>query len=84
LGIFIDIEIDEAAFADDRTRRVVVDACPVDIFALRDERLVSRPEREDECLLCGLCLAAAPLAAVTVRRRYGAQRALTAAPERHS
>jgi len=76
MGRFIDVTVDDPAFAE--RRGPGGGGRGVSRGHLRAARRppISRPEREDECLLCGLCLAAAPPAAVTVRRRYGAGRAL--------
>ena len=76
MGRFIEVQI--AAGLDPESADAVVRACPVDIFALDDAgALTSMPEREDECILCGRCVALAPQA-VSVRRRYGSARAVSA------
>lgn len=73
MGVFIEIVVDEAQIGPDLARRLVA-ACPVDIFALAGERLVVRPEAEDECTLCELCLTPAPAGAIVIHKRYsGAQ-----------
>jgi NAD-dependent dihydropyrimidine dehydrogenase PreA subunit len=78
MGRFIEIAVD-ATEVDDATAQTVVRACPVDIYALgADGVLTSVPEREDECILCGRCVALAP-DAVSVRRAYGARRPVMAA-----
>ena len=69
MGIFIRVEIDEDLCAPDRGAGLV-DICPVNIFTLVGGRIVSDPENEDECTLCGLCLGVYPEGAVTVRRLY--------------
>ncbi|HEX7289953.1 MAG TPA: hypothetical protein VF250_02390 [Conexibacter sp.] len=78
MGRFIEIAIDASA-VDAATAPAVVRACPVDIYALAsDGALVSVPDREDECILCGRCVALAP-EGVSVRRAYGARRPVIAA-----
>ncbi len=69
MGVFIRISLlaDEFELALSRS---VVSACPVDIFELQNERLVVRPEMEDECTLCELCLNLAPSGAVTIHKLY--------------
>jgi NAD-dependent dihydropyrimidine dehydrogenase PreA subunit len=42
----------------------------VDIYAVEHHRLALVEENLDECVLCGLCLDAAPHGAVRVLRRY--------------
>ena len=69
MGTFIQVQIE----ADEITLEVaanLVKACPVDIFAMQDNRLVVVTENEDECTLCELCLNAAPAGAVTIRKTY--------------
>jgi len=78
MGRFVEIAIDGAA-VDAPTAEAVVRACPVDVFALgAGGQLVCVPEREDECILCGRCVALAP-GGVSVRRAYGARRPVAAA-----
>ena len=80
MGRFIEIAIDAPA-VDAAAAQAVVRACPVDIYALgADGRLETVPAREDECILCGRCVALAPHA-VSVRRAYGARRPVVAAVE---
>jgi ferredoxin-like protein FixX len=59
-GIFIAVEVDDQAAADAALAVKLSDACPVDIFAEAESGGVSIVEDNlDECVLCGLCLAAA-------------------------
>jgi len=45
--------------------------CPVDIFGTRDDGAVEIvDENVDECVLCELCLNAAPNGTVTVKKLY--------------
>ena len=49
----------------------LTEVCPVDIYAQHEDgtlRIVE--ENLDECVLCRLCLDAAPQGTVTVRRLY--------------
>jgi NAD-dependent dihydropyrimidine dehydrogenase PreA subunit len=70
-GIFIAVEVDDQAAADAELAVKLSDACPVDIFAKTDGGSVSIVEKNlDECVLCGLCLAAAPEGAVTIIKLY--------------
>lgn len=69
MGIFVRVSIDEEACAPDGGARLV-EVCPVNVFSLVEGRVVTDPEAEDECTLCGLCLDQYPQGSVTVRRLY--------------
>jgi NAD-dependent dihydropyrimidine dehydrogenase PreA subunit len=70
-GIFIAVEVDDAAAADPELARRLAEACPVDIFAQGDGGgLVLVEGNLDECVLCRLCLDAAPPGAVKVIKLY--------------
>ena len=60
-GMFIDVQVDSKVAADPARARKLVDVCPVNIFA-QDERGGLRivEENLDECVLCELCIQAAP------------------------
>lgn len=69
MGIFIQIQVDESRFTPE-ARCALVSLCPVDIFGLEGERLIVRPEQEDECTLCELCLDASPVGALSIHKSY--------------
>jgi NAD-dependent dihydropyrimidine dehydrogenase PreA subunit len=70
-GTFIAVEVDDAAASDAELARRLAEACPVDIFAQRDGGGLELVERNlDECVLCRLCLDAAPDGAVKVIKLY--------------
>ena len=69
MGTFIRISLEADAF-DPALGRSVASACPVDIFEVREGRLVARPDQEDECTLCELCLALAPAGMLTIHKLY--------------
>ena len=69
MGVFIQISVDDKQFSADVSRQIVR-VCPVDIFGLDRERLVVKPEQEDECTLCRLCLETAPAGALTILKTY--------------
>ena len=60
-GMFIDVQVDSKLAVDPALARKLVDVCPVNIFA-QDERGGLRivEENLDECVLCELCIQAAP------------------------
>ena len=68
---FIAVEVDDAAAADRELAARLSEACPVDIFAQRDgDGLEIVQQNLDECVLCRLCLDAAPAGAVKVIKLY--------------
>ena len=70
-GIFIAVEVDDAAARDVNLASKLTEACPVDIFAQApDGGLEIAAENLDECVLCRLCLDASPAGAVSVIKLY--------------
>ena len=69
-GTFIDVELSEATRNDPELARKLEEACPVDIYAAIDGRTEVVEENLDECVLCELCIAAAPPGAVRVLKLY--------------
>jgi NAD-dependent dihydropyrimidine dehydrogenase PreA subunit len=75
-GIFIGVEVEESVRGDAELARRLEEACPVDIFAATSGRVEIVDENLDECVLCELCLDAAPPGAVRVVKRYDGDAAL--------
>jgi NAD-dependent dihydropyrimidine dehydrogenase PreA subunit len=69
-GTFIDVELTDEARKDSELARTLEEVCPVDIFAARDGRTEVVEENLDECVLCELCIRAAPPGAVRVHKLY--------------
>ncbi len=69
-GVFIDVEVSGEARDDAELAQKLADACPVDIFAATDGGTEIVEGNLDECILCGLCVEAAPPGAVTVKKLY--------------
>jgi NAD-dependent dihydropyrimidine dehydrogenase PreA subunit len=70
-GLFIAVEVDDAAAADAELARKLTEACPVDIYAQTADGTLELVEKNlDECVLCRLCLDAAPEGAVKIIKRY--------------
>ena len=70
-GMFIDVKVDPAAARSAELVKKLVEVCPVAIFAQADDgalRIVE--ENLDECVLCDLCIEAAPPGAVKVVKLY--------------
>ena len=69
-GIFIDVELDDSIRGDAELAKKLEDACPVDIYAARDGGVEVVEENLDECILCELCVKAAPAGTLRVRKLY--------------
>lgn len=70
-GMFIDVQVEAAVAKDAALVKKLVEVCPVNIFAARDDgslRIVE--ENLDECVLCDLCVRAAPAGAVKIVKLY--------------
>ncbi|MFN2616191.1 MAG: ferredoxin family protein [Thermoleophilaceae bacterium] len=75
-GVFIDVELSDETRSDAELATKLEEACPVDIFAARDGRTEIVRENLDECVLCELCVRAAPPGAVRVVKLYDGGAAL--------
>ena len=78
-GLFIGVEVDDDVGRDPSAAAALAEVCPVDIFGTSTPppghvELVE--ENLDECVLCGLCLDAAPAGAVRVLKLYDGESAL--------
>lgn len=69
-SIFIGIEIEEPAASDPELATKLEEVCPVSIFEATDSGTEIIASRLDECVLCGLCVEAAPAGAVTIVKKY--------------
>jgi NAD-dependent dihydropyrimidine dehydrogenase PreA subunit len=69
--MFIDVQVDAAVARDPAIAKKLAEVCPVNIFAQEsDGTLRVVEENLDECVLCDLCIAAAPAGAVRVVKLY--------------
>ncbi len=68
--VFIDIEVDASVAGDAALAAKLEEVCPVDIFKNADGRVEVVDENVDECVLCRLCLEAAPEGSVHVKKLY--------------
>jgi ferredoxin-like protein FixX len=71
LSLFIDVEVAPEVAADPVLAAKLTEVCPVDIYAQNDDGSLRVVEPNlDECVLCRLCIDAAPPGTVTVRKLY--------------
>ena len=70
-AIFIDVEVDEQVARDRELAAKLAEVCPVDIYAQHEDGTLEVVEENlDECVLCYLCVEAAPLDSVRVIKLY--------------
>jgi NAD-dependent dihydropyrimidine dehydrogenase PreA subunit len=71
-GIFIDVEVSDEIVNDAEVAAKLEEVCPVDIFDVResDGSVAIVRENLDECVLCNLCVEAAPPGGVVVKKLY--------------
>ena len=69
-GLFIDVEVSEGIRGDAELAKKLEEVCPVDIFSDDGGRVALVRSNLDECVLCELCLDAAPDGAVRVKKLY--------------
>jgi NAD-dependent dihydropyrimidine dehydrogenase PreA subunit len=68
--VFIDVEVEDSIKGDAAVAAKLEEVCPVDIFKNADGQVQVVDENVDECVLCKLCLEAAPAGSVHVRKLY--------------
>ena len=69
-GVFIDVEVSDEIAGDADLAKKLEEVCPVSIFSAEGGRVGLVRENLDECVLCELCLDAAPDGTVTVKKLY--------------
>jgi NAD-dependent dihydropyrimidine dehydrogenase PreA subunit len=67
---FIGIAVDDSIAGDAEVAAKLEEVCPVDIFENADGGVAIVEKNVDECVLCELCLDAAPDGTVVVRKLY--------------
>jgi NAD-dependent dihydropyrimidine dehydrogenase PreA subunit len=72
-GTFIDVQVAAAFAGDTELARKLAEVCPVDIFAAGAAGVEIVEENLDECVLCELCLHAAPAGAIKVLKLYSGE-----------
>jgi len=70
-NLFIEVEVAPAVASDPAMAAKLAEVCPVDIYAQAEDGTLNVVEENlDECVLCRLCIDAAPAGTVTIRRLY--------------
>jgi NAD-dependent dihydropyrimidine dehydrogenase PreA subunit len=70
-ALFINVEVDDTVASDPELAAKLTEVCPVDIFAVNDQKTLEIVEENlDECVLCELCINAAPAGTVRVVKLY--------------
>ena len=69
-GVFIGVEVDDSVATDSELAAKLADVCPVDIFTASERGLEIVEEALDECVLCDLCIDAAPQGTVRIIKLY--------------
>jgi NAD-dependent dihydropyrimidine dehydrogenase PreA subunit len=69
-AVFIEIEVKDSIASDAELAKKLEEVCPVDIFADDDGHVAIVRSNLDECVLCELCLEAAPDGAIRIRKLY--------------
>ncbi len=71
-GLFIDVVVSDAAGRDAALAKQLQEVCPVGIFRATDGGVEIEQKNLDECVLCDLCIEAAPGGAVKIVKLYEA------------
>ena len=73
-ALFIDVQVDDSVARDTELAATLTGVCPVDIFAQNEDRTLRIVEQNlDECVLCELCINAAPPGTVKVIKLYSGE-----------
>jgi NAD-dependent dihydropyrimidine dehydrogenase PreA subunit len=68
--VFIEVEVEDSVAGDAAIAAKLEEVCPVDIFEDADGRVEIVERNLDECVLCRLCIEAAPAGTVHVKKLY--------------
>ena len=72
-ALFIAVEVDPQLAHDMALAAKLAEVCPVDIFRAGASGVEIVEENLDECVLCRLCIDAAPSGAVVVHKLYSGE-----------
>ncbi len=68
--VFIDVEVDSSVASDPALGAKLEEVCPGNIYKGTDSGVEVVEKNLDECVLCKLCLEAAPAGTVHVKKLY--------------
>ena len=69
-GIFIGVAVDDSVVDDTALAEKLAEVCPVDIYAVAGGKVTIVEENLDECVLCNLCIDAAPAGTIDIVKLY--------------
>ena len=69
-GEFIDVQVDDKVARDAELAKKLEEICPVSIFAAESNGVRIDESNLDECVLCNLCLEAAPKGKIKIIKLY--------------
>jgi NAD-dependent dihydropyrimidine dehydrogenase PreA subunit len=72
-GTFIDVQVDPTAGTDPALAKTLEGVCPVDIFKAGPDGVQIVQDNLDECVLCELCINAAPAGAIRILKLYSGE-----------
>jgi NAD-dependent dihydropyrimidine dehydrogenase PreA subunit len=72
-ALFIAVEVDESVADDPNLAAKLEEVCPVDIFRAGEGGVEIVDSNLDECVLCELCINAAPAGTVRVVKLYSGE-----------
>ena len=72
-ALFIAVEVDDPVASDASLAAKLEEVCPVDIFRAGPNGVEIVEENLDECVLCELCINAAPAGTVRVVKLYSGE-----------
>ena len=72
-ALFIAVVVDEPVASDPELAAKLEEVCPVDIFRAGESGLEIVEDNVDECVLCELCINAAPAGTVRVVKLYSGE-----------
>ena len=72
-ALFIAVEVDGPAASDPELAAKLEEVCPVDIFRAGPNGVEIVEENLDECVLCELCINAAPAGTIRVVKLYSGE-----------
>ncbi len=72
-ALFISLEVDEPVASDPGLAAKLAEVCPVDIFRAGPQGVEIVEGNLDECVLCELCINAAPAGTVRVVKLYSGE-----------